>query len=36
MGDLSDKVVLDNACGTGYGSSFLAKKAKKVIGIDIS
>jgi ubiquinone/menaquinone biosynthesis C-methylase UbiE/Skp family chaperone for outer membrane proteins len=28
--------VLDAACGTGYGSSILAKKAKSVIGIDNS
>ena len=31
------KVVLDAACGTGYGSSLLLDKgAKKVIGVDIS
>lgn len=28
-------VVLDCACGIGYGSEILAKKAKKVIGVDI-
>ena len=33
---LSEKVVLDAACGTGYGSNMLAKTAKKVCGIDIS
>jgi len=33
----SDDLVLDIACGTGYGSYLLAKKgAKKVIGVDIS
>ncbi|MBI4808482.1 MAG: class I SAM-dependent methyltransferase [Nitrosomonadales bacterium] len=31
-----DKVVLDLACGEGYGSALLAKKAGKVIGVDIS
>jgi ubiquinone/menaquinone biosynthesis C-methylase UbiE len=30
------KVVLDIASGTGYGSQLIAKKAKKVIGIDYS
>lgn len=34
---VKNKVVLDIACGSGYGSDFLKKKgAKKVIGIDIS
>lgn len=33
---VNDKVVLDLASGEGYGSYLLAKKAKKVIGIDIS
>ena len=33
----SDSLVLDIACGVGYGSYLLAKKrAKKVIGVDIS
>jgi lipopolysaccharide biosynthesis protein/SAM-dependent methyltransferase len=32
----SDKVVLDIASGEGYGSAMLAKKATKVIGVDIS
>lgn len=32
---LSGKVVLDAACGTGYGSYILARNAKQVIGIDI-
>lgn len=31
-----DKVVLDAACGEGYGSSILAQHAKEVIGVDIS
>lgn len=30
------KVVLDAACGVGYGSSFLSNTAKEVIGVDIS
>jgi O-antigen biosynthesis protein len=30
------KVVLDAACGSGFGSFILSQKAKKVIGIDIS
>lgn len=30
------KVVLDIACGEGYGSAVLAQKADKVIGVDIS
>lgn len=30
-----NKTVLDLACGEGYGSAFLAKTAKKVVGIDI-
>lgn len=29
------KSVLDIACGEGYGSNYLAKKAKSVIGIDL-
>ncbi len=31
-----DWIVLDAACGSGYGSEILSKKAKKVIGIDIN
>lgn len=31
-----NKIVLDIACGTGYGSDILRKKAKKVFGVDIS
>jgi ubiquinone/menaquinone biosynthesis C-methylase UbiE len=34
--DLSDKIVLDIASGEGYGSNMLAKKAMKVVGIDIA
>ncbi|QGQ98489.1 glycosyltransferase [Paenibacillus psychroresistens] len=30
------KIVVDAACGEGYGSFFLSKSAEKVIGIDIS
>lgn len=29
------KIVLDAACGVGYGASYLSKVAKKVIGVDI-
>ena len=29
-----DKVVLDIACGTGYGSDILAREAQKVVGVD--
>jgi len=32
---VKDKVVLDLACGEGYGSHLLAGNAKRVIGIDI-
>jgi ubiquinone/menaquinone biosynthesis C-methylase UbiE len=31
-----DKLVLDAACGTGYGTELISKNSKKVIGIDIS
>lgn len=31
-----NKVVLDVACGTGYGAGFMAEKASKVVGADIS
>ncbi|MBE5953115.1 MAG: glycosyltransferase [Lachnospiraceae bacterium] len=31
-----DKVVVDAACGEGYGTSILGKTAKSVVGIDIS
>lgn len=30
------KVVLDAACGEGYGSAFLAEHAERVIGVDVS
>lgn len=33
---VKDKVVLDIACGEGYGSHLLARTAKEVVGIDIS
>ena len=33
---VKDKVVLDAACGAGYGSFILSSEAQKVIGIDIS
>ncbi|MCM1100381.1 MAG: methyltransferase domain-containing protein [Acetatifactor muris] len=33
---VADKVVLDAACGTGYGSYYLSRTAKEVYGIDIS
>jgi ubiquinone/menaquinone biosynthesis C-methylase UbiE len=32
---IEGRVVLDIACGSGYGSSMLASSAKKVIGVDI-
>lgn len=32
---VKDKVVLDSACGDGYGSSLLAESAFKVVGLDI-
>jgi ubiquinone/menaquinone biosynthesis C-methylase UbiE len=31
-----DKIVLDIACGEGYGSNLLSKYSKKVVGIDFS
>ena len=31
-----DKVVVDAACGEGYGSMFIAGEALKVLGVDIS
>ncbi|MEK6715532.1 MAG: class I SAM-dependent methyltransferase [Candidatus Omnitrophota bacterium] len=33
---MSGKVVLDAACGSGFGSEILSQKAKKVVGVDIS
>ena len=32
---VEDKVVLDIACGEGYGSEMLARTAQKVYGVDI-
>lgn len=32
---VKDKVIIDAACGEGYGSFILSQKAKKVYGIDI-
>lgn len=32
---IKDKIVLDIACGEGYGSNILAEKAKQVYGVDI-
>jgi ubiquinone/menaquinone biosynthesis C-methylase UbiE len=34
--DFSKKVVLDIACGEGYGANILAARAEKVYGVDIS
>ncbi len=37
LGDIvKGKVIVDAACGEGYGSMYLANRASKVIGIDIS
>ncbi len=36
VGSLEDSVVLDAACGAGYGSFYLAEKARIVVGIDKS
>ena len=33
---VKDKVILDIACGEGYGSYLLAQYAKQVVGVDIS
>ncbi|PJE65270.1 class I SAM-dependent methyltransferase, partial [Candidatus Saccharibacteria bacterium CG10_big_fil_rev_8_21_14_0_10_47_8] len=33
---VKDKVVLDIACGSGYGSSILARQAARVMGVDLS
>ena len=32
---VNKKVVLDTACGEGYGSAYLSYYASKVIGVDI-
>lgn len=31
-----DKIALDGACGTGYGTSILGTKARSVVGIDLA
>lgn len=36
LGAVSGKVVLDVACGTGYGSKLISKTASLVVGVDIS
>ena len=36
MSDVSNKVILDCGCGTGYHSVFCAKKNAKVVSIDLS
>lgn len=36
MDFVENKVVLDIACGEGYGCHLISQKAKKVIGVDIS
>jgi toxoflavin synthase len=36
LGDLHNKTILDFGCGQGYYSRLLGKKAKKVVGIDVS
>ena len=33
---IKDKVILDIACGEGYGSNYMAERAKMVYGVDIS
>lgn len=33
---VADKVVLDVACGSGYGSKLLAERARSVIGVDLA
>lgn len=33
---VTNKIVLDIACGSGYGAKLLASKAKKVYGVDIN
>lgn len=34
--ELGGMIVLDAACGTGYGSEYLSTQARKVVGIDLS
>ena len=36
QGYITDKIVVDMACGSGYGSSWMSERARQVIGIDIS
>ena len=36
IANIADCIILDVACGTGYGSYYISDKAKKVIGIDVS
>jgi SAM-dependent methyltransferase len=31
-----DKIVLDAGCGVGYGTAFLAERARRVVGVDLS
>ena len=31
-----DKAILDIACGEGYGSALLARRARRVVGVDIA
>jgi glycosyltransferase involved in cell wall biosynthesis/protein-L-isoaspartate O-methyltransferase len=32
----ADKIILDAACGAGYGSAYLSEAAKEVIGVDVA
>lgn len=32
---IKDQIVLDIACGTGYGAKLMSKEAKKVFGVDV-
>jgi len=36
IGDVSDRIVLDLACGEGYNARILARKGAKVTGVDFS
>jgi len=36
LGDISNKIILDSGCGSGYFAAKLAKKAKKVVGTDFA
>ena len=36
QGLVQDRVILDIACGEGYGSALLAKSAQSVVGVDIA